>query len=424
MVFHAPYPLAERTAASRLRPVRMRRAFADLGYDVVEVTGYAAHRRRAMARAEQRLDDYERFRRTDASLPPAFVYSENATIPNALTEPRHLPPHPRLDAAFFSRMRRRGLEVGVFYRDLYWRFPRFRQNIPPALDAVLRAAYLTELAQWRRAGLHVYLPSEAMAEHLPVIDAAMTHPLPPGADPLAVHNPSRPALEDGGDLDLLFVGVLGGNYRIEAICRAVEAVEGTSLTLCTRQEEWEQARQTYEPLLPAGRHDVVHASGADLEPLYGRAGLGVLLVQPHEYWDFAVPYKLYEYLAHELPVVATAGTETARIVEELGAGWVIPYDEDALAALLRDLRAHPDRLAAVRKRIRQVLPGQTWLARARRVARDLSGWAPDLPDGSPDDSDDGDDTNDTDDAADINDINDINDTNDPRDPRDAERTQP
>lgn len=375
MVFHAPYPLTERTAASRLRPVRMRRAFAELGYEVVEVTGYASARRRAMARAERRLEAYERQRRATPFLPPAFIYSENATIPNALTEPRHLPLHPRLDAAFFARARRRGVEVGVFYRDLYWRFPRFRQAIHPAVDLALRGAYLSELAQWRRAGLHVYLPSEAMGEHLPVIDPARTSALPPGADPAAVSRPSRPDLQ-GAPLDLLFVGVLGGNYRIEAVCRAVAAVEGTHLTLCTRQEEWEQARGDYEPLLVPARHEVVHASGADLEPLYGRAALGVLLVEPHEYWDFAVPYKLYEYLAHELPVVATAGTETARIVEALGAGWVLPYDEAALAGLLRELGAHPERLAAVRQSMRDALPGQTWQARARRVALDLSGWAP------------------------------------------------
>ena len=51
MVFHAPYPLVERAAASRLRPVRMLRAFRDLGVEVLVVAGYAAARRRAMARA-------------------------------------------------------------------------------------------------------------------------------------------------------------------------------------------------------------------------------------------------------------------------------------------------------------------------------------------------------------------------------------
>ena len=53
MVFHAPFPLQpDRVAASMLRPLAMRQAFADLGYEVLEVTGYAAQRRRAMDKSD------------------------------------------------------------------------------------------------------------------------------------------------------------------------------------------------------------------------------------------------------------------------------------------------------------------------------------------------------------------------------------
>ena len=381
MVFHAPYPLVERAAASRLRPVRMLRAFRDLGVEVLVVAGYAAARRRAMARAQERIDRYLAQRSADLAAgrragPMPFVYSENATIPNALTEPRHLPPHPHLDAAFFTRMRRRGLGVGVFYRDLYWRFPRFRRGINPVIDRSLAVAYTAELRSWNRAGLHLYLPSAAMAEHVPVFRPEDTSALPPGADPQAVRSPSRP---DPGGLELLFVGVLGDNYRMDAVFEALKtlapaAEQGPAgrvrLTLCVRPDG-----------LPAavGRDgaahshvEVVHASGGGLEPLYARSSLGLLMVEPHEYWDFAVPYKLYEYLAHELPVIATEGTEAGRIVAELGIGWVLPYDPAALAGLLRHLAAHPGQLEERRRRMRRVLPDQTWHARARTVVGDLS----------------------------------------------------
>ncbi|WP_235954062.1 glycosyltransferase [Actinomyces faecalis] len=378
MIFHAPYPLAERAAASRLRPLRMRQAFAALGYEVVEVTGYAPARRRAMARALARLDAYARQRAADPSLPTPFVYSENATIPSALTEPGHLPPHPFLDISFFRQASRRGARVGAFYRDLYWRFPRFRQDIHPVVDAALRATYLAELRQWQRAGLRVYLPSAAMAPHMPVIDRQAMSALPPGADLVSRPAPDRAALvaAPGAGMDLLFIGVLGDNYHLEPVCQAVAQTEGTHLTLCTRPESWQTVAEHYRPLLPQGRHRVVHAYGPQLEPLYSQAAVGVLLVEPSEYWDFAVPYKLYEYLAHELPVVATAGTQAGRIVQELGIGWTLPAQGGALAALLRHLRANPGELAQVQARMRLVLPGQTWQARARQVALDLSGWAP------------------------------------------------
>ena len=169
------------------------------------------------------------------------------------------------------------------------------------------------------------------------------------------------------------MGVLQDNYRLDACLRAVSRAPGTRVTLCVRQETWEETREHYTPLLPAGRADVVHRSGNDLLPLYERADLGVLFTEPNPYWDFAVPYKLYEYLAHELPVIAVRGTQTGRLVQEMGIGWVLDYDVEALSALLRHLREAPEEIEAVRRRMRDALPGQTWPARARQAALELTG---------------------------------------------------
>ena len=368
MIFHAPFPLQpDRVAASMLRPLAMRRAFADLGYRVMNVTGYAAQRRRAMTRVRAALAAGARIE---------FVYSENATIPNALTEPRHLPVHPLLDAAFFRHCRRSGVPVGVFYRDVYWRFPRFREGINPVLEAGLQAAYRSELMAFERVGLHLFLPSQAMVRHVPHVDPVRMSALPPGAPDVAATRRDSDGWDDGGDedgkeLELLFVGVLQDNYRLDACLRAVSATPGTRVTLCVRQETWETSRDHYAPLLPAGRAQVVHRSGAELEPLYRRADLGVLFTEPNPYWDFAVPYKLYEYLAHELPVIAVRGTQTGRLVEEMGIGWVLSYDAGALGDLLRHLREAPEEIEAVRRRMREVLPDQTWQARARTVVQVL-----------------------------------------------------
>ena len=368
MIFHAPFPLQpDRVAASMLRPLAMRRAFADLGYRVMNVTGYAAQRRRAMTRVRAALAAGARIE---------FVYSENATIPNALTEPRHLPVHPLLDVAFFRHCRRSGVPVGVFYRDVYWRFPRFREGINPVLEAGLQATYRSELMAFERVGLHLFLPSQAMARHVPHVDPVRMSALPPGAPDVAATRRDSDGWDDGGDedgkeLELLFVGVLQDNYRLDACLRAVIATPGTRVTLCVRQETWETSRDHYAPLLPAGRAQVVHRSGAELEPLYRRADLGVLFTEPNPYWDFAVPYKLYEYLAHELPVIAVRGTQTGRLVEEMGIGWVLSYDAGALSDLLRHLREAPEEIEAVRRRMREVLPDQTWQARARTVVQVL-----------------------------------------------------
>ena len=64
-----------------------------------------------------------------------------------------------LDAAFFRHCQRSGVPVGVFYRDVYWRFPRFREGINPILEAGLQVAYRSELMAFDKAGLHLFLPS-------------------------------------------------------------------------------------------------------------------------------------------------------------------------------------------------------------------------------------------------------------------------
>ena len=373
MIFHAPFPLQpDRVAASMLRPVAMRRAFTAIGYRVMEVTGYAAQRRRAMSRVRAAIA---------AGARPEFVYGENATIPNALTEPRHLPPHPLLDLVFFRDCQRAGAPVGIFYRDVYWRFPRFREGIDPVLEAGLQSAYRAELLAYRRLGIHLFLPSLAMGRHLPLVPAERMSALPPGA-PVVMQSPhGSPAADSGRSrgpgghdgLELLFVGVLQDNYRLDACLEAVRDTPGARVTLCVRQETWEESRDHYAPLLPPGRAQVVHRSGDGLYPLYERADLGVLFAEPNPYWDFAVPYKLYEYLAHELPVIAVRGTQAGRLVEEMGIGWVLEYDAGALARLLRHLRGAPEEIEAVRRRMRDALPGQTWPARARQAALELTG---------------------------------------------------
>ena len=349
----------------------MRQAFTDIGYRVMEVSGYAAERRQAMRRVRAAIA---------AGDMPAFVYGENATIPNALTEPRHLPPHPLLDLSFFRDCQRAGAPVGIFYRDIYWRFRQFRQGINPILEAGLQATYRGELLAYRRLGIHLFLPSRAMGRHVPFLTPDRASALPPGAPVVEAGDVGRPVGEsrDGAELDLLFVGVLQDNYRLDACLKAVSQTPGTRVTLCVRQETWEETREHYAPLLPAGRADVVHRSGSELLPLYERADLGVLFTEPNPYWDFAVPYKLYEYLAHELPVIAVRGTQTGRLVQEMGIGWVLEYDVEALSALLRHLRETPEEIEAVRRRMRQVVPSQTWQARARQVAEELAG-SPGVP---------------------------------------------
>ncbi len=124
------------------------------------------------------------------------------------------------------------------------------------------------------------------------------------------------------------------------------------MTICTREAEWAANEHRYSDVL-GPRTRVVHRSGAELEPLYADAHIGSLLMEPIEYREFAAPLKLYEYLGHGKPIVATAGTLAGDFVEENGIGWAIPYTAGALTALLDELSASPDALRAATARARR-----------------------------------------------------------------------
>lgn len=363
MVFHAPYPLGERgLQASGVRPVRMRQAFADAGYDVIEVTGRGRERARSVADLKRRLE---------AGLPVEFGYGENSTMPTLLTEPHHLPTHPLVDLGLLRLLRRHDIPTGMFYRDIYWRFAEYTERVHPVVAAGTRSLYHAELLAYRRWLDRVYLPSLRIADHVPHLRSTQVTALPPGGQVVEALQPPGPP-SAGRPLTLLYVGNVSPYYRMHELVKATARTSGVRLLLCVPDDSWSAARPEYTPLM-GEEVEVVHRSGDGLRELFAQADVCSLMVQPSDYRDFAAPVKLYEYLGYGKPVLASAGTLAARTVEDGGFGWSVPYDADELVAALSRLRDHPDEVAAATERVVAGRSAHSWTARARTVADDLAG---------------------------------------------------
>jgi glycosyltransferase involved in cell wall biosynthesis len=357
MIFHHPLPVAPGSAsASGIRPLQMMEAFRSLGIEVDAVCGYAAERAQAMARVERYIDQ---------GVPYAFMYGESSTEPTLLTDRHHLPLNPLLDFGFFARLRSRAIPLGVFYRDIYWRFPGYGPMLPLWKRWGAKLFYRYDLLQYRRLLDRLYLPSMAMAAHVPWFDRARMVALPPGFADQAL-----PASPPARKLRLLYVGGIGDHYRMHELFRALGMASAAELTVCTREADWLAVCQEY-PVGAAGNVRIVHRSGAQLQELIANADLGVICVDPHAYWTFAAPVKLYEYLGAGKPVLASQGTLAADFVEREGIGWGVPYKASAIAQLLDTLAS--DRMALERKRARvqAIRETHTWQARARTVVADL-----------------------------------------------------
>ncbi|TQL51420.1 glycosyltransferase [Ornithinicoccus hortensis] len=354
MVFHAPYPLGERAGSgSGVRPVKMHQAFHDLGYDVIGITGYGAQRRRAVRELAGQLKD---------GLRVDFAYGENSTMPTVLTESHHLPTHPLVDLRLLHLCRRHGIPTGMFYRDVYWRFPEYLERVNRVVALGTRTLYHAELVAFRALD-RVYLPSLQIADYVPHLRPGQAAALPPGG--AVVDAPSTST-----ELTVLYVGNLSSYYRMQPMVRAVAQTPGVRMLLCTPPEAWEAVRGEYEQLL-GDRVEVVHRRGEGLRGLFERSDVCSLVVEPSEYRDFASPVKLYEYLGYGKPVLASAGTLAAETVAGAGLGWSVPYDEEQVRALLTRLRDDRGEVAATTERVLAARHEHTWEARARQVAADL-----------------------------------------------------
>jgi glycosyltransferase involved in cell wall biosynthesis len=339
----------------------MLEAFRELDHDVRVVDGTAAQRRRAIASVDAELRKGTRF---------AFTYGESSTMPTALTEPHHLPVRPFMDFAFFRRLRGGGTPVGLFYRDVHWRFEEYRQRVPWHKRAAAVTFYHQEWQLYRRTLDHLFLPSLCMAATLPSAwPEQRLSALPPGCE--LSEQPGLTHHSYSGKLRLLYVGgVTPPHYDLRPMVDIVQRTDGVALTLCCRAEEWALASSYYATVL-GDCVEVVHAKGNSLNAHYAAADVFLLYWRPDEYLDFAMPVKVLEAIGNRLPVITTAGTEAARFVEQEGVGWIVATDAE-LRSLLSRLRTDRRPLAEKRAALMASRERNSWQARARCVAATLT----------------------------------------------------
>lgn len=365
IIFHHPLPICEEGATgSEIRPYRMLRAFRELGYEVDVVAGRAAERQRAMAQVRARMAEGKRY---------AFLYAESATMPTPLAEPHHLPLHPVMDLAFFRWVRQQGVPIGLFYRDVYWRFPQYQESVVWWKRWPAVAFYWADWLGYRQWVDHLFLPSTRMGEALPTPwPPERLSALPPGCDPQDVVDAQAGRNPADNTVRLFYVGgVTPPYYDLRPMLEAVAALPGVSLTLCCREGEWRVVAALYRPFL-RDTVRVIHAKGRALEPLYGQADAFLVFRSRHPYLDFALPVKVFEALGYGVPIITVAGTEAGRFVEQEGVGWAVDGKE-ALVRLIERLRDNPVELARMRQAVQAARWRHTWVARAQEAARVLEG---------------------------------------------------
>jgi glycosyltransferase involved in cell wall biosynthesis len=360
MIFHMPVPFKEKpNSASSIRPLRMLDAFKKLGYEVTVISGYGKERKKEIALIKEQIK---------LGMKIDFVYSENSTMPTSLTEKNHLPTFPFLDFGFFRFCQKNSIKVGVFYRDIYWRFSEYTQTVGLFKSSISRLFYMYELLAFRMYTDTLYLPSKPMAKYLPGFIRKKTSQLSPGCPEISDVKSEKLAVKE--TLNLLYVGGLGYNYQLHHLFKAVKNLQGVELTICTHADQWELNKGTYSEFL-SPNINVVHANVSELGIYYQKCDLAVLFVNPHEYWEFAVPLKLFEYLAWGKPIIASKGTFAASFVDVNNVGWTLDYSSESLKTFLLRILHQPAEIEEKSKIVKSVALQESWTSRARQVIQDF-----------------------------------------------------
>jgi len=252
-----------------------------------------------------------------------------------------------LDAASVHYQAGRALGGGVAGLNPAWIDAQKQQEIELA-DAILTCSEFAA-ETYRAAG----------------VPAAKLFPVPPGTDLPDVPPQARPA---GGPCRFVFVGSLMRRKGVDLLLDIFEelAREGAtaSLTLIGGAAEADLARRARgmgnvesRPFMPQA------------ELFQALAGHDCLLL-PSRFDSFGMVVP--EAMAAGVPALVSDRVGAKCVIEQHpGAGWIVPCEEPALKAQIRQLAARPELSAAASAAARAAARDYSWEAYRRRVARIL-----------------------------------------------------
>ncbi len=361
-IFHFPAPLQEKAGVgSALRPFQMMKAFGELGYQVDVVAGYSKERSRKIKEIKEKIKKGKVY---------DFVYAENVNDPFMFSDADHLPRRPFMDRAFFKFCKGHNIPVGMFYRDVYWKFPVFKESTNLLQRIFLTLGYSLEEKRFAKCLNLLFLPTERM--HKYVLPHFPAKPLPPGGvlcEEILREKQNRVPVKDG-ILRVFYVGSLSSLYDNKYLFEAVKNTPNVELTVCTHKGQWESVREEYAPLL-CDRIHIVHQSGDQLIARYLEADLSAYCLKKCEYLDFAMPIKVFEAIRFGTPLLVADIHSIGQLVEGEGLGWNTENNPESIGKTLAFLRENPGEVAEKTANVVKAVPNHTWLARARRAAEEL-----------------------------------------------------
>ncbi|MFD1780016.1 glycosyltransferase [Fredinandcohnia salidurans] len=363
IIVYYPFQLKTGDSGSGVRPTQMLKAFHELayeqGFECLDVIGDAKERKNQLRKI------YEEVNPDDI----LYCYMENQTIPIWLTDPDHIPRHPLVDHSFFKFLKKNKIPLGIFYRDIYWKFKDL-YKVKPIIKTIMVQLFEIELFLYKKNAKKIFLPSLEMNKYVKIPSQQVSSSPPGGIDRTAVINK-----QDSKKVRAVYVGGIDPRYGVYEVLEAFKQLnKGTTyieLLFVCREKEFNTFKEYLKPYLNEDWLHIHHAHGEALLPIYKDADFGIVTLKRGTYNDFAVPVKLFEYLSYGLPVLATDCTALQKIVEQDKIGLIVKDNSDSIQGGLKEMLDSTKRNMLRQNSIFALKRKHLWFQRAKDIQNEL-----------------------------------------------------
>lgn len=330
----------EQKSGSSVRPKKIYDAFLEEGYNISLLTG---HQNRKRERWKSCFSYFKEIREKKYE----FCYVEPPAGPIF-----NLCDH--LLFLYISKIKK--ISMGLFYRDAYWKFADW-YNVKGAKRTLINLMHRFDWFIIKNTCKKVYFPTETMAD---LFSFPNKEALPPGTELLNIKK------EDIKGVEIIYVGGVSEQYGGELLLKTLDKVNQErrmNLHLVCRKEEVKAIEQyTNKPWLK-----LYHASGEELKDIYNKANLAIIPRKIDFYMDFAMPVKLFEYIAYELPIIATNCKEVANFINSNKIGIVCDDNVESLyeALINIDLKT----ISEYTKNVKVAKENNTWNKRVEEISK-------------------------------------------------------
>lgn len=324
---------------SALRPYKIYNSFVDKGYEVLLINGNNHDRRKKFQEYKNanELDDID------------YCYIEPSTYPC----------HP-LDFQMFVHLKTKKIPIGLFYRDMYHKFPELF-NYTGIKNAILQFRYDIDWQFYKRISKVIFFPSATMANYFKFNNKVS---LPPAGDLIDV---DRKKIKNS----VIYVGGISKEFGTDILLEAldkVNAVRPIKLILVCRTYNAE----LFDQYSNSEWLEIKHLSGDDLKNEYNNSDMAIIPRPITKYNDLAVPIKLFEYLSYGMPVVSTKTFETTKVIEDNKVGITVEGNSEDLAKSILELYQDTNSIFQYSENaLEMIRKHNTWKNRVEKIEKEL-----------------------------------------------------